>query len=283
MMGKQASTGSWIAAVVVVLGVVVAGVFLARKALHPSPSVSSAPASAPANSTHVSPAIAPIEHPISQADAGPANAATTALPALDGSDEGVASALATLAGSDELSALLLRPQIVARIVATIDTLLRHELGSRMLPLRSPNGRFLAHDVDGQIVMDEQNGARYAPYMQIVDKADPQAVVAWYVHNYALFQHAYQQLGYPNGYFNDRLVKVIDDLLATPESAQSAALVRAKGGYVYADPALESLSSGQRLLLRIGPDNETAIKAKLRAIRSLLAGQNLHPASTATAR
>lgn len=280
VMGKQASAGSWIAAVIVVLAVVVGGVFLVRKALHPAPPVTHAPA--PAHSTGMSPTIASIEHPISQVDAGPAIAATTALPPLDGSDGGIASALSGLTGDDALSALLVRPQIVARIVATVDTLPRHELGSRMLPLHTPKGSFVTHEVDGQILMDEQNAARYAPYMQLVSKADPQTVVAWYVQNYPLFQQAYQQLGYPKGYFNDRLVAVIDDLLAAPESAQPAALVRSKGGYTYADPKMESLSAGQRLLLRTGPDNEAKVKVKLRAIRSLLTGQNLHPASTGTA-
>ena len=45
-------------------------------------------------------------------------------------------------------------------------------------------------------------------------------------------------------------------------------------YQYADPKLEALSSGQKLLLRIGPDNEATIKAKLRELRAAVAKQ--HP-------
>jgi hypothetical protein len=41
-------------------------------------------------------------------------------------------------------------------------------------------------------------------------------------------------------------------------------------YQYADPKLEGLSSGQKLLLRIGPDNEAIIKAKLRELRAAVA-------------
>jgi hypothetical protein len=40
-------------------------------------------------------------------------------------------------------------------------------------------------------------------------------------------------------------------------------------YKYADPKLESLSSGQKLLIRMGPENETAVKAKLRELRAAL--------------
>jgi hypothetical protein len=157
---------------------------------------------------------------------------------------------------------------------SIDTLPRHALGTLMLPLRTPNGRFATTEVDGQTVISNQNAARYAPYMQIVDSVDPKALVAWYVHAYPLFQQAYQQLGYPKGYFNDRLIVVIDDLLAAPTLAQPAALTQSGPFHVYADPALESLSAGQRLLLRAGSVNEAKIKAKLRVIRALLTTQTL---------
>jgi hypothetical protein len=106
--------------------------------------------------------------------------------------------------------------------------------------------------------------------------DAQKVVAWYVHYYPLFQEAYRELGYPDGYFNDRLVAVIDHLLATPDLPQPPALTQAKVLYEYADPALESRSAGQKLLLRSGPDNEAAIKAKLREIRAVLTSQPTPP-------
>ncbi|MEO9078801.1 MAG: DUF3014 domain-containing protein [Rhodanobacter sp.] len=114
---------------------------------------------------------------------------------------------------------------------------------------------------------------------MVEQVDPAALVARYVHMYPLFQQAYRQLGYPKGYFNDRLIVVIDNLLAAPEPAQSPALQRSKSFYIYADPDLEALSSGQRLLLRTGPANEAKIKAKLRTIRGLLGEQHLSSPAT----
>ncbi|MGH8158016.1 MAG: DUF3014 domain-containing protein [Rhodanobacter sp.] len=280
-MRRQTSVGSWIGAVVVVLAVVAAGVYLAYKALHPGMPITTATQPASSSPAPASAATSSIQHPIAQA-AAPASASTAPLPALDDSDASVAAALATLAGGGDLRSLLLPQQIITRIVATVDTLPRHELGTLMLPLHTPKGAFTTAELDGQTVISEQNAARYAPYMQIVDSADPKTLVAWYVHAYPLFQQAYRQLGYPRGYFNDRLIAAIDDMLAAPESAQSAALVRSHTSYVYADPALESLSAGQRLLLRTGPANEARIKTKLRAIRAELTGQVL-PATPATGR
>src|SRR6185312_784095 len=145
----------------------------------------------------------------------PASASTTPLPALADSDASVAAALAGLAEGTDLSSLLVRQQIIARIVASIDALPRRSQANLMSPLRSPKGAFVVDETGGATVIGAQNGARYAPYMRVVDAADPQALVAWYVHAYPLFQQAYQELGYPKGYFNDRLIAVIDNLLATP--------------------------------------------------------------------
>jgi hypothetical protein len=98
------------------------------------------------------------------------------------------------------------------------------------------------------------------------------VVAVYVRYFPLFQQAYQSLGYPNGYFNDRLVITIDNLLAAPDIITDIALVRPNVMYQFADPKLEDLSAGQKLLLRMGPANAAIIKAKLRELRGLVADQ-----------
>jgi hypothetical protein len=91
----------------------------------------------------------------------------------------------------------------------------------------------------------------------------------YFHFYPLFQDAYQSLGLPGHYFNDRLVEVIDSLLATPELSTPPDLVRPSVMYQFADPALEALPSGQKVLLRMGPENAAIVKAKLTELRALV--------------
>lgn len=277
-MGRQASTGSWIAAGIVVVVLVAGGVYLVRKAMQPDqPAPPSAVVTAPATNGS---AAAPIQHPIAQVQAAPASASTAPLPALNQSDTDVTAALRRLAGNGELSALLVRPQVINRIVASIDAMPGRSLGGTMLAARPPKGAFVTRDMDGQTVIGD-NIERHAPYMAIVEQVDPQALVAWYVHAYPLFQQAYEHLGYPHGYFNDRLIAVIDNLLEAPEPTEPPALRPSKGQYVFADPALEARSAGQRLLLRTGPASEAKIKAKLRTIRSLLIGQHLQPATART--
>jgi hypothetical protein len=85
----------------------------------------------------------------------------------------------------------------------------------------------------------------------------------------LFQEAYESLGHPPQYFNDRLIEVIDHLLASPDVKGPIALARPNVLYEFADPALEARSAGQKVLIRMGSENATAVKDKLRELRAEL--------------
>jgi hypothetical protein len=47
-------------------------------------------------------------------------------------------------------------------------------------------------------------------------------------------------------------------------------VQPKVVWEYADPRLEALPAGQKVLLRMGPENADRVKARLAAIRRLVA-------------
>jgi hypothetical protein len=81
-----------------------------------------------------------------------------------------------------------------------------------------------------------------------------------------------QLGYPDGYFNDRVIEVIDHLLETPTPAQPIRLVSPHVLYEFADVDLEALSSGQKLMLRIGDQHAAALRNVLIAFRAQIASQ-----------
>jgi hypothetical protein len=63
---------------------------------------------------------------------------------------------------------------------------------------------------------------------------------------------------------------IDNLMAAPDITTDIALVRPNVMYQFADPKLEELSAGQKLMLRMGPTNAAIIKAKLRELRAQVA-------------
>jgi hypothetical protein len=192
------------------------------------------------------------------------------LPALAESDKVAEEALARLLGRDAVRQLFQIENIVRRIVATVDNLPRKRAAARLWPIKPTPGRFAATGKDESAVLDAAtNARRYAPIVKAVESVDTGRLVAFYVRLYPLFQSAYEELGYPGRHFNDRLVEVIDHLLATPAVSGPIQLVRPKVMYQFADPDMEERSAGQKTLIRMGPDNAARIKAKLREVRRQL--------------
>ena len=150
-------------------------------------------------------------------------------------------------------------------VVTIDNLPRKGGASRMSPVRPVTGAFAVAAGNSGVAIAPDNALRYRPYLVAMEGVEAKRLVSTYVRMYPLFQKAYEELGYPNAYFNDRLVEAIDDMLAAPD-VSAPALVQPKVLYQFADPALEDRSAGQKIMIRMGPDNAARVKEKLRAIR-----------------
>jgi hypothetical protein len=91
------------------------------------------------------------------------------------------------------------------------------------------------------------------------------------------------MDHPTGRFNDRLVEVIDLMLATPDVAQPIELQRPGVMYVYADPKLEGLSSGQKILLRVGHEQAAVVKQRMRELRALVTAPGSSTPSGSTTR
>ncbi len=230
-----------------------------------------APAPEPAAQTQTAPAArteaeARIEHPIDSAPPSPP------LPALSESDPAIAGALADVFGKAAFEQFFVPETIVRHVVATIDNLPRKQVASRLMPVKPVPGILRTTGHDASLALASDNAARYTPYVRAMEAVDSKKLAAVYIEFYPLFQQSYTELGYPSRYFNDRVFEVIDHLLSTPDITGPVALTQPKVLYEFADPQLQELSAGQKLLVRMGPDNEARVKAKLREIRKLLQHQ-----------
>jgi hypothetical protein len=171
-----------------------------------------------------------------------------------------------LIGDRSLQTLLNRQNFVQRVVATVDNLPRKKVPLRQMPVKPMHENIAVIGQGDYASLSPANYARYERYVRLMQSVDTSHLVAVYVRYYSLFQQAFRNLGYPNGYFNDRVVEAIDDLLATPDLPDPPSLDRPKVLYVFEDPELEALSAGQKIMIRIGPLNAAKAKAKLREIR-----------------
>lgn len=205
-----------------------------------------------------------------------------ALPALAESDARVAELLAELLGRDKLAMFLQTDGFVRRVVATVDNLGRAHAPSRMWPVQPTAQRFVVDGTgEAPTTIAAANAARYGALLAFAEAVPMEPAVALYARLYPLFQQAYEELGYPRRYFNDRLVAVLDHLLlaSEPQGPLRVKLTPVKTDvpnlrpwvrYEFVDPAFESLSSGQKILVRMGPENEARAKALIRDLRKRVA-------------
>ncbi len=208
-----------------------------------------------------------------------ASAPQERLPALAEADAQVAAALAELLGRGPVQSLLQTDGFVRRVVATVDNLPRASAAARLWPVQSTPQRFLVDEAQGRIA--SANAARYGALLSFAEAVPLERAVGLYARLYPLFQQAYEELGYPGRYFNDRLVAVLDHLLQAPEPEQApqVQLLEIRGAmadprpwvrYEFSDPALQSLSAGQKIMVRMGLANERRAKTVLAELRRRLA-------------
>ena len=235
------------------------------------PPVASAPAEPPvvvasAPASGVEPVILhPIETPVAAPPLGPGD---------------IAPALIDLLGRKAAATFLQTDDFARRFVATVDNLGREHAAPMLWPINPMPGRFTVETRDGSPVIAADNGMRYTAFVLLVETVDMGRAVDLYVHMYPMLQHAYEDLGYPKAYFNDRFIAVIDKLLQTPDAAYpiKVELTEVKGPirserpwvrYQFVAPEYQSLSAGQKMLMRSGAVNERRLKAKLSEIRQQL--------------
>jgi hypothetical protein len=252
-----------VAAVATILVGAAAYLFWPQSQPEPAPVQVQAP---PPISTPAPPPVKPEVHHVIEP---PPAAQVRPLPALANSDKYIIDALAKLVGNKSLMELFHADRFIRNFVATIDNLPTRRAPMKVMPVEHAAGQFVTVGPEDDLAISPSNAARYTPYVRIATAVDSRRLVALYVRFYPLFQQAYKELGYPNKYFNDRLIVVLDDLLAAPVIKEPVKLVQPNVYFQYADPDLEARSIGQRILMRLGSKNELSVKAKLGEIRQEL--------------
>ncbi len=259
----------WIAPIVVVASAG-AGLFYYYRSKHkqPPPPVAAAPTS---QSTEPG-----IKHPVPQPATSPDE--RQPLPAMNESDAPLQEAIGKVLGAP-IQQMLVPEGLVRRIVVTVDNLPRQKVAVEKRPVKPLESQTVVQTEGDLVTLGDANYARYAPLIRLVQSADIHELSELYFRFYPLFQQAYEDLGYPGQYFNDRLVEAIDSLLAAPEPAGRIQLVQPRVFYEFADPKLEARPAGQKLMIRMGRENAAIVKGKLRELRTAVTSGRDPPAAT----
>lgn len=193
------------------------------------------------------------------------------LPALAESDPSFTEALGALIDPTQLMTLLVSEQLIQRLVVTVDNLPREQLSLRDRAFKRVPGEFMVRSRDGSYSLNPANEARYAAGVSLLQTVGAEPMAKLYLRFYPLFNQAYRELGKPDREFNDRLIQVIDHLIATPAIDGPIMLVQPKVLYQFADQELEARSTGQKMMIRLGLNNQAQVKSWLSQFRAAIIG------------
>ena len=191
------------------------------------------------------------------------------LPPLPQTDAIVRQLVSGLSTHPAAAAWLAGDQLVRGFAVSVHNIAGGRSPSAQLERLRPAQKFAVRGSAGDLSIDPRSYARYDAYADAVAALDARGAARLYATLKPRIQDAHRELGNPDTDFDQVMARAIDEVLATPALDGRVALASKSVSYEFADARLQSLSSAQRQLLRMGPRNVKMIQAKLREIAPLI--------------
>ncbi|MDB2316634.1 DUF3014 domain-containing protein [Luminiphilus sp.] len=177
-------------------------------------------------------------------------------------------------GGKALAQFVAGDYVVERAVAIIDALRRGEVPYKLLPVGKPSTTFPISDNGLRITLDTAGFSRYDGFAQWVGGLDTPALISLLNDYEMIATQALTRMGVTDFDIRSALLAATTQILSTPQVAVDAELMRREANWVYMDPELEALSSLQKQVLRMGPENADIVQQKARDIRGALLDDGL---------
>jgi hypothetical protein len=186
------------------------------------------------------------------------------VPQLDASDDFVRALIRQLSQKPEWAAWLASGDLVRSFVVSVDKIAVGSSPAKELKPAAPQGKFQTLGSGRTLRIDPASYDRYNSLANAVDAIDPDGAARAYRRLRPLMQQAFDELGYVNLPFDERLARALGQLVDVPVPEGDVMLEATSVTFQYADPELEALSPAQKHLLRMGPHNMRLVQTKLRA-------------------
>ena len=189
------------------------------------------------------------------------------LPSLDRSDDFVRLRASGLSKAPAFGAWLEQDFLIPRLAAAMSMIANGKLPRETFAAFAPRGKFLVVKKDGKVFVDPAGYARYDAFAALVSGVDAVAAAKLFSELEPLFDIAHRELGEKTAGARATFLAAAAELLETPRLEDGVLLKEGKKGigWVYADAELEGRSLAQKQLLRLGPQNQETVQAKLRAV------------------
>ena len=160
-----------------------------------------------------------------------------------------------------------------RLVITVDNLPREHVPSQLRVTRGVPELLRVKKEGETITLDPSNYERYDRIIGYVEKMDARKIGRLYAKFYPLLQRTYEETGFPEERFHDRVLAALDDMMDAPRPTGPIRLVQPKVLYRFEDDHLESLSAGQKIMIRVGPENAARLRKVLARVRAAIAAHD----------
>ena len=191
------------------------------------------------------------------------------LPELSASDAFVRDQVARLSSHPRLAAWLVTDRLIERFVLVVVELAGGSNPSEHVRHMQPQADFTVREVDGRLVIAPESFQRYDLLAATFGSLDTPGTVQLYRQLYPLIDEAFQELGIPDRTFDETLELAIRNVQGVEVPTASPEVVPVEGIYEYRDPALEARRGGEKLLIRMGPQNARRIQEKMTELSEAL--------------
>lgn len=192
------------------------------------------------------------------------------LPPLDQMDGFLRPLLQALSSRPELVRWLATDDLVRQLAAAIAKASQGDNPAGGFMELAPTSRLSVARSGNRRTIDPASYRRYNGLVTTVTTIDASAVARIYKTIRTRLNEAYQNMGHPGGNVDTAMRQALDLLLDTPVVKDPIVLVEGAGArWAYADPDLESLTSTQKQLIRMGPAHTDAMLVWLRAFQASL--------------
>ena len=177
-------------------------------------------------------------------------------------------------GGKALAQFVAGDYVVERAVAIIDALRRGEVPYKLLPVGKPSTTFPISDNGLRVTLDTAGFSRYDGFAQWIGGLNTPALVSLLNDYEMIATQALTRIGVTGFDIRSAALAATTQILSTPQVGADAELMRREANWVYMDPELEALSSLQKQVLRMGPENADIVQQKARDIRGALLDDGL---------
>lgn len=192
------------------------------------------------------------------------------LPPLDETDPLVRELVTRLSSHPTVAAWLTTDGLILNFAVVTQRIANGESPTKELGALGPVPPFRPQTSREDLLIDPSSYRRYDRFADAVSALDARGTARLYATLKPRVVEAYRRMGQPTGDFDPVLERAIVEMLEVPVVHGEVALAPKGIVYAFDDPKLEGLTSTQKHLLRMGPQNVGKIQAKLREIADYLA-------------